>query len=55
MSLVTHVDGAPAKISLVELLKAHRLRHMYDKYDVQIFPLSFDELEAEFSEQVMCT
>jgi hypothetical protein len=52
---VEEIDGQPAKFNLIEILKDHRLRHMYDKYDVQVFPLAFDDLEAAFHQQVMCT
>ena len=52
---MTEIDGAPATVSLAEVLKEYRLRHMYETYDVQVFPLAFEELEAAFHQQVICT
>lgn len=52
---VTEIDGEPATINLVEVLKAHRSYYMFEKYNVQTFPLAFDDLEVAFHQQVLCT
>lgn len=52
--VVELINGDPATWTLIELIKAKRVQHMWEKYQIQALPLVYEDLQEMFNDQVMC-
>ena len=48
------MDDAAPVVSITDLLKAYRARHLYTKHDLYQIPLASQALEEAFGGQIIC-